>query len=167
MEFTFLHAGQALRLTLQPDGDGFSATVDGRTYRVRVGASAGRPGELVFSVDGVQHLAWVAAESARRWVAVGGQTYELAVPPPGRQARRPRQAGGHDRLEAQMPGLVRQVLVSPGDVVERGQVLLVLEAMKMEIRVSAPHAGTVEQVAVAEGQAVEGGQKLIDLASRD
>jgi biotin carboxyl carrier protein len=61
--------------------------------------------------------------------------------------------------------VVRRVLVAAGDEVERGQVLLLLEAMKMEMRVTAPHAGRVESVAVAEGQAVERGQPLVDLVT--
>jgi biotin carboxyl carrier protein len=59
-----------------------------------------------------------------------------------------------------MPGVVRRVLVGQGERVERGQVLIVLEAMKMEIRVSAPHAGVVETISVREGESVERGQGL-------
>jgi biotin carboxyl carrier protein len=71
--------------------------------------------------------------------------------------------GAHDALEAQMPGVVRRVLAAAGEHVERGQALLLLEAMKMEIRVTAPQAGRVERVLVAEGAAVERGQALVDL----
>jgi len=62
-----------------------------------------------------------------------------------------------------MPGVVRRVLAGAGDRVERGQVLLILEAMKMEIRVAAPHAGAVEKVLVHEGDTVGRGQALVDL----
>ena len=63
-----------------------------------------------------------------------------------------------------MPGQVRQVRVAEGDRVERGQTLIVLEAMKMEIRVPATHAGRVARLLVQEGQVVERGQPLIDVA---
>jgi biotin carboxyl carrier protein len=62
-----------------------------------------------------------------------------------------------------MPGVVRRVLVAAGDEVSRGQVLILLEAMKMEIRVTAPHAGRVERVSVVEGQPVDRGQTLVAL----
>ena len=63
-----------------------------------------------------------------------------------------------------MPGSVLQVRVSAGDQVAAGQVLLVLEAMKMENTVSAPAAGRVEQVLVEVGRQVQRGEPLVELA---
>ncbi len=65
-----------------------------------------------------------------------------------------------------MPGIVRRVLVAEGQLVARGEALLLLEAMKMEIRISAPEDGVVRRVAVSAGQAVERGQELVQLAPR-
>jgi acetyl-CoA carboxylase biotin carboxylase subunit len=84
----------------------------------------------------------------------------------GRQAKVKRQtskAGGNDSLEAAMPGQVREVLVKEGDSVEQGQTLALLEAMKMEIRVAAPHPGKVVRVLIQTGQVVERGQQLFEL----
>jgi biotin carboxyl carrier protein len=63
-----------------------------------------------------------------------------------------------------MPGRVVKVLVAKGDVVEAGQGLLVLEAMKMENEVKARVSGTVADVHVVPGTAVEGSAKLVTLA---
>jgi biotin carboxyl carrier protein len=62
-----------------------------------------------------------------------------------------------------MPGQVLDVLVHVGDTVERGQTLLLLEAMKMELRMVAPFAGQVRAVRCAAGQVVERGQLLVEL----
>jgi len=59
-----------------------------------------------------------------------------------------------------MPGRVVRVMVAPGDAIEAGAVLLVLEAMKMEHAVRAPVAGTVGELHVAVGDQVEGDQTL-------
>ncbi len=64
---------------------------------------------------------------------------------------------------APLAGSVSRVLVEVGDQIEAGQVLLVLEAMKMETEITAPGAGTVAQVLVEPAQAVQGGQALIEL----
>ena len=64
-----------------------------------------------------------------------------------------------------MPGKVLQVLVQPGDAVEEGQALLVLEAMKMENMIKAVAAGTVAEVPIAEGEAVEKGALLVGFES--
>ena len=60
-----------------------------------------------------------------------------------------------------MPGQVTVVLVKAGDETTRGQTLLILEAMKMEIRVTAPADGHVQQVMVQSGDVVERGQHLV------
>jgi glutaconyl-CoA decarboxylase len=60
-----------------------------------------------------------------------------------------------------MPGTVLDVMVKVGDAVKMGDVLLILEAMKMENELQADRAGTVKEVKVAKGQAVNGGDTLI------
>ena len=69
--------------------------------------------------------------------------------------------GGH--LTAPMPGKVLSVAVKPGDVVQKGQVLAVLEAMKMEHSITAPRDGTVGEVMVAAGDQVAEGVELLAL----
>ena len=67
-------------------------------------------------------------------------------------------AGGRkvsDTIRSQIPGRVVRLWVEVGDVVEAGQRLLAIEAMKMENEVRAPHAGTVESIAVEPGSSVE------------
>jgi biotin carboxyl carrier protein len=59
-----------------------------------------------------------------------------------------------------MPGKVWELVASPGTVVEEGQTVLVLEAMKMEVQVSAPVAGTVQEIKVAKGDMVQTGDEL-------
>lgn len=63
-----------------------------------------------------------------------------------------------------MPGLVVRILVARGQIVEAGQSLLVLEAMKMENELRATNAGVVQSIEVTPGQVVEKGQPLIQLA---
>ncbi len=67
------------------------------------------------------------------------------------------------RVRAQMPGKIVRLHVKAGDSVEKDQVLLVMEAMKMENPIKAPQAGVVSKVAVTEGQAVETGADLLQL----
>jgi 3-methylcrotonyl-CoA carboxylase alpha subunit len=170
VEFRYEVAGQTTTVRVEAAVDGgYAVTLAGRTYQVK--AITSRPGEIAMEIDGLRRcLTYVAADGSSRWVAVAsggaagdGQAFVLTVPEAGRRSRHG-PAGGHEALEAQMPGLVRQVLVSDGQAVERGQALVLLEAMKMEIRVAAPHAGVVQRVAVTAGQAVERGQLLVDLA---
>jgi biotin carboxyl carrier protein len=68
---------------------------------------------------------------------------------------------GEVTVKAPMPGLVAHVLVAEGDAVERGQRVVVLEAMKMQNDLLAPRAGVVRAVKTAPGQAVNQGQPLV------
>jgi biotin carboxyl carrier protein len=74
-----------------------------------------------------------------------------------------RKKGGPETVDSVMPGKVVRVLVSPGDEVNAGQGLVVVEAMKMENGIGAPRAGRVKSVDVAPGQNVETGARLVVL----
>ena len=71
-------------------------------------------------------------------------------------------AGGQS-IDAPMPGNILSVNVKPGQAVKKGDVLLILEAMKMENEIMAPCDGTVGSVAVTAGQTVQSGQQLLTL----
>jgi len=94
------------------------------------------------------------------WVEFAGsvQRFEIA-----RGVPRRRGVAGHDEIVAPMPGQVLRVLVAEGDLVEKGQTLLVVEAMKMQIELAAPHAGTVLSIAVVPGDKVLPGVPLVEI----
>jgi biotin carboxyl carrier protein len=98
-------------------------------------------------------------------VLVDGRNYHVHLV----DERRVRVGGGQSDIELQgrqkvsvpMPGKVIAVLVSEGDNVERGQGLVIVEAMKMENEVRSPIAGEVKEIKVKPGDAVEGGVVLV------
>lgn len=73
-------------------------------------------------------------------------------------------ATSKNAVVAPLSGAVAKILVAEGDEITDGQVLLVLEAMKMETEITAPFAGTVERIMVEERETVTGGEALIELA---
>jgi len=76
-------------------------------------------------------------------------------------------SGGSGRLTAPMPGRIVKVAVDEGQHVVQNQPLVVLEAMKMEHVVEAPHAGVVAAIRVQTGQQVAAGQRLLTLGSAE
>jgi len=68
------------------------------------------------------------------------------------------------KVEAHITGTVWKIEKQTGDAVEEGDVILILESMKMEMPVEAPEDGTIEEIAVAEGDAVDEGQVVAVLA---
>ena len=105
------------------------------------------------------------SEGRNTWVSLAPSVWCLERPdaPDVDEALAGTEAGDGANLTAPMPGTVVKVLVSEGDEVEEGQTLLVLEAMKMEQSVAAPHAGTVRALPYAEGARVPGGAVLAEL----
>ena len=127
-----------------------------RTYRVEL-----LDGRVIVDgepVDAPRH-AWSIVDGDTRWVFVGGELYEFEV----QRAGRVRQSAHHGSLTAPMPATVRKILVQPGSAIRKGDTLLVLEAMKMELPVRAPSDGIVQRVACREGDLVQPGVVLVEV----
>jgi acetyl/propionyl-CoA carboxylase alpha subunit len=109
-----------------------------------------------WTIDGAP--AAVAQDEARIWVWVGGRTHELDAAPREREA-----AGSSAReVAAPMPGVVIGAHARTDQKVARGELLFVVEAMKMELRVEAPSDGVVRRVLATVGQQVVRGQRLAE-----
>jgi acetyl-CoA/propionyl-CoA carboxylase biotin carboxyl carrier protein len=116
-----------------------------------------RDGLVAVEIDGVERAYAVAHDGDAVWVGREGAV-RLVEPEP------PLAAGAHvheGSLEAPMPGKVLAVEVANGDSVEEGDVLLILESMKMELQIAAPQAGVVAGLEVAVGDPVAPGQVLV------
>ncbi len=142
-------------------------TSTGKSYRairgdqtVDVELLRAEEGKLDLLIDGERIVAYVSSDNAKRWVTINGRTFVLT-----KQSGARKSASGHHHtageLTAPMPGQVRAVNVSEGDSVTKGQTLLVLEAMKMEIRIQSPMDGIVSKLLVKQGQTVDREQALI------
>jgi 3-methylcrotonyl-CoA carboxylase alpha subunit len=121
-------------------------------------------GEIRAVVDGTALSGGLAREDGRLLVSLRNETHELMEPaPPGVDAAGGLATGAEAGLTAPMPGTVVKVAVEEGEEVEEGQLLLVLEAMKMELSVAAPRAGVVRSLPFAEGSLVPSGAVLAEV----
>jgi acetyl-CoA/propionyl-CoA carboxylase, biotin carboxylase, biotin carboxyl carrier protein len=97
------------------------------------------------------------------WLHIEGTTYELTEAPP---ERRDADAHAHDgEINSPMPGSVVAVTAQAGTSVRDGEVLVVVEAMKMEHSLTSPFDGEVDEVAVRIGDRVAAGQLLVTVRS--
>jgi oxaloacetate decarboxylase alpha subunit len=122
----------------------YAVTVNGRTYDVEVASSGA-----------VQHI------GAR--VSVADVPAAALPEPPGAAAKRLLENGAVHNVKAPLAGTVLRVLCVADQTVQAGDVVFVLEAMKMEIEVRAPCAGAAAAIAVRQGDAVEAGRVLVQL----
>ena len=160
MKFSFDHNSESISVDLTPTGKSYRATLGDQEVNIEIVSAS--DGKLDVRIDNKRVVAYVSSDNTKRWVTINGQTLVLTK---SSGAGRRGHAGHHTagELTAPMPGQVRAVNVSEGDAVAKGQTLLVLEAMKMEIRIHAAQDGIVKKLFVKQGQTVEREQILIEV----
>ncbi len=156
--------GREYRLDVRSDRDGLRVRLDDRELRVdllRVD-----PALYSLLIDGRSYEIHVLESDEALMVLVDGQPFRVEIQ--DEQERRLRAAVGKGDakpakrvVSAPMPGKVVKLLVRPGEAVQAGDGVIVVEAMKMENELKAPVAGTVKEVRVEEGKAVSGGDVLV------
>ena len=140
---------------------------DGTALRVRVGQeeisaqfSLNAAGGGTLTIENRRYPIFGARRKDSILVSVASASFEFK---PAEDSRRARGLAAAE-IVAPMPGKVLKVLVKDGDLVEAGQPLVVIEAMKMETALAAESAALVKRVLVAEGQTVDHGAVLIELS---
>ena len=130
--------------------------------------------EFKFKIGGQDYAATVEdLKDGQMKVTVNGQTYQVEVP--HKKAKGPHvamtpaaaeaQTGGPKNVNSELPGTVTKINVSAGQHVKRGEVLLVIEAMKMANDIVSEVDGTVQRVAVTSGQSVNQGDLLVEMVA--
>jgi biotin carboxyl carrier protein len=134
------------------------------------------PGELILEQDGRRMRMFVAVDGEVSWVFFEGHVYQLEIAE--RTARlkpgatmtgatkttvtKRSHAGMPGAVTAPMPATVLRIQAKPGATVKKGDTLIVLEAMKMEMPLRSPQDGTIAAVHCAEGQLVQPGVSLVE-----
>ena len=131
----------------------YKVTLNNKVYEVEVEESS------AMLVDEYEALAPVAPAAPAAPAAAPAPAAPAAAP-----AAAPVAAAAGEQVTAPMPGTILKVNTAQGAAVKKGDILVVLEAMKMENEILAPRDGTVAQVAVAKGNTVDTGALLVVLA---
>ncbi len=134
--------------------DAFEPRPDAESVPAPAAAPRAAKGPAVYSVR----------VNGREFTVEVAEDGELADVSPATTSAKPDPRSSNEAVKAVLAGNIFKVHVAPGDRVEEGQPLLVVEAMKMETAVSAPRAGTISDVFVREGDAVAVGDPLVAIA---
>ena len=164
-------SGHRLRATTEAGT--FAIEIDATRTQAQVRAESGSETTFQFApidanavgvvLDSAAPLrAHVVANGDKTWVFIDGETFTIDMEPAER-ARSRRGSTGNEGLAAPMPATVIKVLVEPGAQVQRGEVLVLLEAMKMELPIRAPREGRVKALHCRAGELVQPGTALVDL----
>ena len=160
-------SGERVRvIEVERDTAGWRVTLDGRS--VAVDAAEIAPNILSILLEGQSfEISVTPSPDGRLKLHTGTQEFTAEVIDPRAWSGRRHgsvEAEGRQQIVAPMPGKVVRLLVKAGDHVEAGQVLLVVEAMKMQNEIRSPKSGIVERVLAKEGQPVNAGEVLCVVA---
>jgi 3-methylcrotonyl-CoA carboxylase alpha subunit len=113
--------------------------------------------------QGRAEIVYVAGRTGDWWAFWSGEVFRATLPPASGAARSRAGADAPQSLAAPMPATVLKVLVAPGATVRKGETVVILEAMKMELPVRAPADATVKAVHCRDGELVQADAVLIEL----
>jgi biotin carboxyl carrier protein len=125
-----------------------------------------RLGQVLVTSAGRSHALSIEGDAGKVGVTVAGHAYDVEIEDERERAARAAERAssrGGGVLKSSMPGVVVQLLVTPGEAVREGQPLLILEAMKMQNELVATADGVVGEILVAKGQAVAAGARLLTI----
>ncbi|MFZ5556671.1 MAG: acetyl/propionyl/methylcrotonyl-CoA carboxylase subunit alpha [Pseudomonadota bacterium] len=159
----FLDDGRRVEVTAHYRRDGYLLELPSATVSAR--ADLEPDGDLLADLDGVRRRATVVRSGAELTVIADGHCHRLTLVDPLAQAMAQEAPGGG--LAAPMPGTVTAVGVAPGTRVDRGTMLLTLEAMKMEHTIRAPAPGRVVRIHCAVGDTVAEGAQLVEFEAEE
>jgi biotin carboxyl carrier protein len=147
--------------------DDHHVVVNDKVFEVDFESVSGQPLYSLL-INGQSHEAYVYAAGDEWQVLLLGRQYPVKVENEREKRLRGSAGGkvqesGEFQLKAPMPGLVVAVPVSEGQQIEKGQVLVILESMKMQNELKSPRAGKVERVKVKAGESVEQRQLLLNV----
>ena len=167
MQYYVEFAGRERLVEIKPGKEGLQVHVDGTAHPVDLAEVQGA-GLFSLLVDGNSHAYGARFEDGDAVLSFHDREVHLRIE--DERTRLAHQAAGGKRggsgaaeIKSVMPGVVKELRVGEGDPVHEGQALLILEAMKMENEIRAPHDGTVKALHVEAGAAVEKGAALVTL----
>jgi biotin carboxyl carrier protein len=166
MKWVVRGSGGSREVEVERSADGFEVVVDGTRQVVDLIRLDGSMASLRYPADGRSFQVSFQKGGRRRWrLVVIEREFDLEVLTPVEAIEAVEGAGGSGPsvVEAPIPGKVVAVKVAPGDEVEAGQPLVVLEAMKMENELAAEQGGRVARVNVEPGATVDTGAVLVEL----
>lgn len=164
MRFRLVVDGESREIEVEPDPQGLAVRVDGAEYFTQ--ASSSRT-EIVIRIGRRSHR----IRFQGRTVLVDDTPHEISIPdieerPTARSPESTSRGAAILEVRPPMPGRVVRILAAAGTRVVRGQILLVLEAMKMQNEIPAPQDGIVREIRVAEGESITADRVVVVLEVR-
>jgi 3-methylcrotonyl-CoA carboxylase alpha subunit len=157
MTMKFTLAGDTHDLSIRARHPGLELLVDGRTCAVK-------DGDGVIEVNGVRHEYVAVQDGTTVFLRMAGRTWVVDLVNPRDAAT---EGAGADSVSAPMPGLLVSIQKQAGDRVLRGDPVLTIESMKLQLTLEAPRDGVIEKLVCAEGETFDKGATLFEMVQEE
>ncbi len=168
MEFEFSVEDQAYKLELDHKDGKYLVKLGDRQYVVDSQVISENGLSLI--VDGKAYMVFIAENQEEKYVSVQGEQFcieEVKADSGARSLAESAAPKGVPTIASPMPGKVVRILVAEGDSVEKGQGLVIVEAMKMENEIRSASAGMVKRINFKEGDLVDAAVPIIELELKE
>lgn len=153
-----------------PDKDGSKIIINGKPFEVELLKTYSQ-NIFSFAVNNrILQVAWDYREFDSNYLIADGFTHEVEVTDETKQLLKQfllnssdSSDANHAKVKAPMPGMVVKILVNEGEVVAKGDKIIIIEAMKMENAISAPLSGTIKNIKAVEGKAVDKDSLILEI----
>lgn len=163
MEFHYEHQGKQYPVKITRQGEEFDVDVGGETFRVA--SKELKPGFFMMTINGEVTKCHIAAEGDQRHIFINGDVYRFNRVEAGAGPQ------SFDKLPSDITspisGKITAVGAADDDTVKAGQVLMTIEAMKMEYQIKAPYAGKVDKINFKTGDQVDIGELLVQMEKEE
>jgi 3-methylcrotonyl-CoA carboxylase alpha subunit len=160
MEFNYEHNNQFYKITVEKMRDSYEISYEHTTYTIY--ASEIKPGHLKIEMGDNIIKAVISEGKESKYVFLNGQVYAIrhALPKTKKIERK-------DELVSPISGTVVKVPVKEGDKVQKGDIIMVIEAMKMEYLIKAPFTGAINKIYFKIGDQIDMGVKPVDIKKEE
>jgi 3-methylcrotonyl-CoA carboxylase alpha subunit len=162
MFINYQHDGLVYNVTVERRNENYFVTYDNTEYKVT--AEELQPGHLQILLGGRMIKSIVTQGEKEKFIFIDGDVFKvIPVELTGRKKLAEHESRQHD-LDSPISGKIVSIKVKKGEKVKRGEVLIVIEAMKMEYLIRAPYDGVIAKVHFKEKDQIEIGQTTLDMA---
>jgi 3-methylcrotonyl-CoA carboxylase alpha subunit len=164
MFINYEHGNSVYSVTIERRGDTYFVTYDNTEYKVT--PEEIKSGHLKIQIGNRIIKAIVTNGENEKFVFINGNVFKVKpVELTGRKKRRKKESDESD-LDSPISGKIIDIAVKKGDMVKKGDILIIIEAMKMEYLIRAPYKGTVKKIHFKKNDQVEIGQTTVELEKK-
>jgi 3-methylcrotonyl-CoA carboxylase alpha subunit len=164
MFINYEHENHVYSVTIERRNKYFFVTYNNTEYKVS--SEEIKPGQLKITIGDRLIKSIVTEGEKEKFIFIDGDVFKVKpVELTGRTAKRQKDTSGKD-LESPISGKISHVKVKKDDFVKKGDVLIVIEAMKMEYLIRAPYSGKIAKMFFKENDQIEIGQKTVELTKK-